>query len=70
MSSSMVARAFLLAYKIMGKIISTNGDTEWLKNGAPHCHIRKDYVDTNTGVKRITDVVDVEENEIKSSMCY
>ena len=30
-SSSMVCRAFLLAFRILGKIILTNGDTEWLK---------------------------------------
>ncbi len=69
MSSSMVARAFLLAYRIMSKIIKTNGDTEWLKNGAAHCHVRKDYVDTDRGVMKITDVVDVEDNELESSMC-
>jgi hypothetical protein len=43
--------------------------TEWLKNGAPHCHVRKDYVDTDRGVMRITDVVDVEDNELEFSMC-
>jgi hypothetical protein len=68
MSSSMVARALLLAYRIMGKIIKTNGDAEWLKNGASHCHVRKDYVDTDRGVMRMTDVVDVEDNELESSM--
>ncbi len=70
MSSSMVARAFLLAYWIMGKIITTIGDTEWLKNGAPHCDVRKDYVDTDTGVMRITDVVDVQDTSIDASQCY
>jgi hypothetical protein len=34
MTSSMVARAFLLAYRIMGRIIENKGDTDWLKNGA------------------------------------
>ena len=28
MTSSMVARAFLLAYRIMGKIVESNGDTD------------------------------------------
>ncbi len=70
MSSSMVARAFLLAYRIMEKIIKTNGDTEWLSHGAPHCNVRKDYVDTDRGVKKIQDVVEVEENEQESFMCY
>jgi hypothetical protein len=70
MTSSMVARAFLLAFRIMGKIIETKGDTEWLKNGAPHCHVRRDYVDTNRGVKKVTDVTTVDEDAPESSMCY
>ncbi len=53
MTSSMVARAFLVAYRIMGKIIETNGDTEWLSHGAPHCHVRRDYVDTDRGVLKV-----------------
>jgi hypothetical protein len=47
MNSSMVARVFLLAYRIMAKVVKTNGDTEWLSHEAPHCHVRKDYVDTD-----------------------
>jgi hypothetical protein len=70
MSSSMVARAFLLAYRIMGKIIESKGDTDWLKNGAPHCHVRRDYVDTDRGVKRIEDVVGVDVDEPESSQCF
>ncbi len=70
MSSSMVARAFLLAYRIMGKIIETKGDTDWLKNGAPHCHVRRDYADTDKGVKRLEDVVDVDVDEPESSQCF
>ncbi len=56
MTSSMVARAFLLAFRIMGRIIENNGDTDWLKNGAPHCNVRRDYVDvladTDRGIKK------------------
>ncbi len=59
MTSSMVARAYLLAFRIMGRIIETKGDTDWLKNGAPHCNVRRDYVDTDRGVKKIEDVVGV-----------
>ena len=36
-SSAMIARAFILAYRIMRKITETNGDTDWLKNGALQC---------------------------------
>ncbi len=70
MTSSMVARAFLLAYRIMGKIVETKGDTDWLKNGAPHCNIRRDYVDTERGVKKIEDIIGVDEDEPESSQCY
>jgi hypothetical protein len=35
MTSSMVVRAFLLAYRIMGKIVETKGDTDWLKTEHP-----------------------------------
>jgi hypothetical protein len=69
-SSAMTARAFILAYRIMGKITEANGDTDWLKNGAPHCNVRRDYYDTDRGVKKITDVVDVGEDEHSVSQCY
>ena len=70
MTSSMVARAFLLAYRIMGRIVETKGDTDWLKNGAPHCNVRKDYADTDRGVKKIEDIIGVDDNEPDSSQCY
>jgi hypothetical protein len=66
MTSSMVARAFLLAYRIMGKIVETKGDTDWLKNGAPHCNVRRDYADTERGVKKIENIVGVDEDESQS----
>ena len=70
MTSSMVARAFLLAYRIMGKIVETKGDTDWLKNGAPHCNVRKDYADRDRGVKKIEDIIGVDDTEPDSSQCY
>ena len=66
----MIARAFLLAYRIMGKIIKTKGETDWLKNGAPHCNVRRDYFDTDRGVMQISDVVDVVEDETAASQSY
>ena len=69
-SSSMIARSFLLAYRIMRKIIETKGDTDWLKNGAPHCHVRRDFFDTDRGVMNKADVVDVGEDETQASQCY
>ena len=69
-SSAMIARAFILAYRIMGKLIETKGDTDWLKNGAPHCHVRRDFYDTDRGVAKISDVVEVSEDETAASQCY
>ena len=69
-SSAMIARAFLLAYRIMGKIIETKGETDWFKNGAPHCNVRRDYFDTDRGVMQIRDVVDVVEDETAASQSY
>jgi hypothetical protein len=51
-------------------IIETKGDTDWLKNGAPHCNVRRDYADTERGVKRIEDYIEVGEDEPESSQCF
>ena len=56
----MVCRAFLLAFRILGKIIITKGDTEWLKDGTPHCNVRRDFYDTETGIQRVREVFVVE----------
>ncbi len=70
----MVCRAFILAYRILGKIVETNGDTEWLKNGMPHCNVRRDFFDTEVGVKRLQNVIEVESEgsmtEQESSISY
>jgi hypothetical protein len=70
----MVCRAFILAYRILKKIVDTNGDTEWLKHGTPHCNVRRDYIDTEVGVKRLENVVEVESEssniEQESSISY
>ena len=66
----MIARAYILAYRIMRKITETNGDTDWLKNGAPHCDVRRDYYDTDRGIKKLTDVVDVGGDDTAASQSY
>ena len=70
----MVCRAFILAYRILKKIVDTNGDTDWLKHGTPHCNVRRDYIDTKVGVKRLENVVEVESEssniEQESSISY
>jgi hypothetical protein len=50
LSSAEVARAFILAYRVMRLIIQENGNNSWLSHGTPHCNVRKDYHDTSTGV--------------------
>jgi hypothetical protein len=49
-SSSMVCRAFVHAYRIMQKIIECDGHNDWLVDGTPHCHIRRDFMDTQHGI--------------------
>jgi hypothetical protein len=70
----MVCRAFLLAFRILGKIILTSGDTDWLKDVTPHMKASQDFVDTDLGVRRVQDVIDVEHEssgvEQESSMAY
>ena len=70
----MVCRAFLLAYRILKKIVETDGDTEWLKHGTPRCNVRRDFFDTDVGIKRLENVIEVESEssavEQESSMSY
>ena len=49
-SSAMVARAFILAFRIMRKFIEENANNQWLCEGTPHCNVRRDFYDTLTGV--------------------
>ena len=50
LTSSMVARAFVLAFRIMQKIIDENGNNHWLCHGTPNCFVRRDFVDTYGGI--------------------
>ena len=49
-TSAMVSRAFILAYRIMRKIIEENGNNAWLCHGTPHCFVRRDFFDTFDGI--------------------
>lgn len=49
-SSAEVARAFVLAFRVMRLIIKEEGNTEWLAHGTPHCNVRQDFIDTPTGI--------------------
>lgn len=50
-SSSDVARAFVLAYRIMQLIIDENGNNTWLADGTPHCNARADFINTTFGIR-------------------
>lgn len=50
-TSADVARGFVQAYRVMGRIIHEGGNNHWLQNGGPHCNVRRDFVDTLSGVK-------------------
>ena len=63
-SSAEVARAFVLAYRVMRLIIEENGNNSWLSHGTPHCNVRRDFVDTDLGVRRVKDVVEVEPESV------
>ncbi len=49
-SSSEVARAFVLAFRVMRLIIAEQGNNSWLAHGTLHCNVRLDYRDTPTGI--------------------
>ena len=50
-TSAMVCRAFVLAYRIMRKIIEEDGNNAWLCHGTPHCFVRRDFIDTYDGIQ-------------------
>ena len=51
-SSADIACAFVLAYRVLGQIIAEDGNNQWLAMGTPHCNVRKDFLDTTTGIRR------------------
>jgi hypothetical protein len=51
-SSSEVARAFVLAYRVMVIIIAEQGNNAFLSLGTPHCKVGKDYIHTPTRIRR------------------
>jgi hypothetical protein len=49
-SSAEVARAFVLACRVMAVIIAEDGNNNFLSHGTPHCNVRRDFRDTTTGI--------------------
>jgi len=50
--SSNIARAFVLAHRILLDVVRRRGDNGFLADGSLHFGVRKDFVDTATGIKR------------------
>jgi len=51
MPSSKIARGYVLAYRLMDKVIKSKGRNEWLRDGGLHQHTRKDFVNTDKGIR-------------------
>ena len=49
-SSAAIAEAFILQYHVMEEVISRKGETSWQAGGAGHYDLRKDYMETETGI--------------------
>ena len=49
--SSDIARGFVLAMRVARKVVKNKGDNHFLKANDHHLDVRKDYHDTQTGVK-------------------
>jgi hypothetical protein len=52
LTSADIARSFVLAYRIMRKVIAAKGSNTFLCEDKLHSQVRKDYLDTATGVRR------------------
>jgi hypothetical protein len=52
LDSATIARGFVLAHRILGKVIENKGDNSFLGSGDFHCGVRDDFVSTATGIRR------------------
>jgi hypothetical protein len=52
LESYVIARGFVLAYRIAAKVIEGEGGNDFLNNADFHCEVRKDFANTATGIKR------------------
>ncbi len=69
-TSAEVARAFVLAYRVINKIIEEKGDNRWLADGMPHCNVRRDFMDTEYGIRRKDSCCAEPTSPIEESQCY
>jgi hypothetical protein len=52
LESYIVARGFILAYRIFAKVIEGEGGNDFLRNADFHNEVWKDFANTPTGIKR------------------
>ena len=56
--SSTVARGYVLAHRILKTVIKHGGSNQFLRTEEFHSNVNRDFVDTDTGVKKKVNVVD------------
>jgi hypothetical protein len=56
LESYVIARGFVLAYRIAAKVIEGESGNDFLNNADFHCEVRKDFANTATGIKRASGV--------------
>ena len=58
LESSVIARGFILAYRISKKVISNGGSNTFLQQPEFHSSVLADFMDTHNGVKKRVNAVD------------
>jgi len=51
-SSAAIAEAFIIQYRVMEEVIKRKGETSWQAGGAGHYGVRKEYMETETGMMK------------------
>ena len=54
-----IAHGCVLAYRILKKVIDSGGSNQFLRMKDFHSDVRKDFKDTDTGVVKKVNVVDI-----------
>jgi hypothetical protein len=56
--SATIAKAFVMAYRIAGKVIEHTGGNEFLRTDDTHLGCRRDFIDTEFGIQPVHDCLD------------
>jgi hypothetical protein len=51
--SATIAKAFVMAYRIAGKVIEHKGGNEFLRTDETHLGCRRDFIDTEFGIQPV-----------------